>query len=233
MQHLTGQNILIVGASSGIGAGLFESAVRDGANVFTAGRQPISSSGHISFDALVDSFAVPTEWPEIFHGLVYCPGTVNLKPIHRLTQQDFLTDYQINVLGFVTVLQSMLPRLKKANGSSVVVFSTVAAQIGLGFHASIAAAKGGLQAMAKSLASELAPSQVRINVIAPSLTETPLVSGLLNSPEKMEASAKRHPLQRIGQIDDVVGAALFLLQNSNGWITGQTLTIDGGLSTLK
>jgi NAD(P)-dependent dehydrogenase (short-subunit alcohol dehydrogenase family) len=227
------KNILIVGASSGIGKTLAALCLEKGYSVYTAGRTEVKAHGFTHFDARESGIQIPESWPEVFHGLVYCPGTINLKPFHRLGQEDFLADYQINVLGFVQVLQVFLPRLKKANGASVVAFSTVAAQVGLGFHASISAAKGALQAMAQSLAAEWASAQIRVNTISPSLTETPLAANLLNSPEKKEASAKRHPLQKIGQAEDMAKAALFFLSDDSSWITGQNLVIDGGLSKIR
>jgi NAD(P)-dependent dehydrogenase (short-subunit alcohol dehydrogenase family) len=228
------KNILIIGASSGIGKALKIKLESSDYQIFTAGRSEVSSSGHTTFDAnSSDSFVYPMDWPGELHGLVYCPGTINLKPFPRLSQKDFLADFQVNVLGFVTILQACLPALKRSNCASIVVFSTVASNIGLSFHASIAAAKGGLQAMAISLASELAPNKIRVNVVAPSLTETPLASGLLNTPEKMEASAKRHPLQRIGNVNDMAAAAEYFLGDNASWITGQVLVVDGGMSKLK
>jgi len=228
------KNILIVGASSGIGEALFQKLQSQKINVFTAGRKNIRSAGHAEFDASSNQpFIYPSDWPTELHGIVYCPGTINLKPFSRLSFTDFLADYQVNVLGFVAVLQACLPALKKANGASIVVFSTIAASVGLSFHASISAAKGALQSMAVSLASELAPSQIRVNVVSPSLTQTPLAANLLNSPEKIEAASKRHPLQRIGNVDDMAAAAAFFLDESSSWITGQILGVDGGMSTLK
>jgi len=228
------KNILIVGASSGIGEALKAKLEASGSHVFTAGRRSLESAGHVEFDASKgEAFVWPASWPTEFHGLVYCPGTINLKPFARLTEKDFLSDFQVNVLGFVSVMQAALPALKRANGASVVVFSTVAAAIGLGFHASIAAAKGGLQAMAISLASELAPNQIRVNVVSPSLTNTPLAGSLLSTPEKVEASAKRHPLNRVGTPDDMASAAAYFLSEGATWITGQILQVDGGMSRLK
>jgi len=228
------KNILIVGASSGIGAELKIQLEREGNQVFSLGRKAVSSKGHLFFDATSeDAITIPEDWPDSFHGLVYAPGSILLKPFNRLVASDFRNDFQINVLGFVHVLQAFLPRLKKANGSSVVVFSTVAAKIGLGFHASISAAKGALEGLALSLASELSPSKIRVNAIAPSLTETPLAANLLNTPEKVEASSKRHPIQRIGTVNDMAAAARFFLSEDSSWITGQCLTIDGGLSKIK
>lgn len=228
------RNILLIGASSGIGRRLFEMLQADNCQVFTAGRNPVDSAGHLTWDATAsEPFTIPSEWPDVFDGMVYLPGTILLKPFHRLLATDFQQDFQVNVLGFAQCLQAMLPRLKKADGSSVVVFSTVAAKIGLGFHASISSAKGALEGLALSLASELAPSKIRVNVVAPSLTDTPLAAALLNTPEKAEASAKRHPLQRVGSVDDMASAARFFLSDGASWITGQSLAVDGGISKLK
>jgi 3-oxoacyl-[acyl-carrier protein] reductase len=227
-------NFLLVGASSGIGAALKTNLEKAGHRVYTMGRKPLESSGHLEFDALSATAPVfPSDWPEVFHGLAYMPGTIQLKPFHRSTSEDFQRDFQINVIGFVHSLQMLLPALKKAGSSSVVAFSTVAANTGLGFHAGISAAKGGLQSLCLSLASELAPSGVRVNCIAPSITDTPLASALLNTDEKREASAKRHPLGRIGKAEDMASAAAFLLSAEASWITAQLLGVDGGFSRLK
>lgn len=233
MGEKTEQNLLIVGASSGIGEQIFRQAKEKGIRVFTMGRRFVESDGHLFFDASSPSLDIPSDWPEYFSGLVYCPGTINLKSITRLTPNDFLSDFQINVLGFVSVIQAFLSKLKHADGSSVLVFSTIAANTGLGFHASISAAKGGLQSLAISLAAELASSKIRVNVIAPSLTDTPLAQNLLNSQEKREASAKRHPIQKVGSPAEVAKTALHLLGPDSGWITGQIISIDGGLGSLR
>ena len=170
--------------------------------------------------------------PDAIHGLVYCPGTINLKPFHRLTEADFLNDWQVNFMGAVKLLQWVLPKLKSAENSSVVLFSSVAATVGFPFHASISSAKAAIEGLTKSLAAELAPG-IRVNCIAPSLTQTGLAERLLNTPEKKEAAGQRHPLQRIGQPADIAGMVYFLLSDQSAWITGQVLHVDGGLSTLK
>jgi NAD(P)-dependent dehydrogenase (short-subunit alcohol dehydrogenase family) len=227
-------NFLLVGASSGIGAALKSALEKAGHRVYTMGRNPMESAGHLEFDASQSALpALPSDWPEVFHGLAYMPGTIQLKPFHRSTMEDFQRDFQVNVLGFVQVLQMLLPSLKKAQSSSIVAFSTVAANTGLGFHASISASKGGLQSLCLSLASELAPAGIRVNCIAPSITNTPLAASLLNTEEKKEASARRHPLGRIGKPEDAASAAAFLLSSESSWITGQVLGLDGGFSRLK
>ena len=227
-------NFLLAGASSGIGAALREKLESQGHRVYTIGRRPVVSSGHLLYDVLSpEQLQIPQEWPEVFHGLAYLPGSIQLKPFHRTTPEDFLADFQVNVLGFVKVLQAFLPSLKKAGSASVLAFSTVAANTGLGFHSSIAASKGGLQSLCFSLASELAPAGIRINCIAPSITDTPLAAALLNTEEKKEASAKRHALGRIGRPQDMSEAAAFLLSPESSWISAQVLGIDGGFSRLK
>ena len=135
-------------------------------------------------------------------------------------------------MGAIAVIQKLLPNLKQAETSSIVLFSTVAVQTGMGFHASIAASKGAIEGLARSLASEFAP-KIRVNCIAPSLTDTPLAERLLNSPEKREASAARHPLKAIGAPADIASAAAFLLSDQASWMTGQILHIDGGMSSVR
>ena len=165
-------------------------------------------------------------------GVVYFPGTINLKPFHRLTADDFINDFNINTLGAVAFAQAYLPNLKMAESSSIVFVSSVAAQTGLTFHSSIAMAKGALEGLTRALAAELAP-QIRVNCVAPSLVNTPLGEKFINTPEKIEQMQKRNPLQKIGQPEDVASAITYLLSSKSKWVTGQVLHIDGGISTLK
>ena len=165
-------------------------------------------------------------------GLVYFPGSITLKPFHRLTAEDFLRDFQVNCLGAAEAIRQALPSLKAAPSASIVLFSTVAAAQGMPFHASIAAAKGAVEGLGLSLAAELAPG-VRVTVIAPSLTDTPLAGPLLNSDAKREAAAKRHPLQRVGEPADVAELVAFLLSDAAAFMTGQILRPDGGLSSIR
>ncbi len=165
-------------------------------------------------------------------GLVYYPGTINLKPFGRLSAQDFMNDYAVNALGAVAFVQAYLANLKKSSAGSVVFMSSVAVQAGMPFHASIAMAKGALEGLTRSLAAELAPA-IRVNAVAPSLTDTPLGERFINTPDKAEAAQKRNPMKKIGSAEDVANVLTFLLSDKSGWITGQILAVDGGMSTLK
>jgi 3-oxoacyl-[acyl-carrier protein] reductase len=169
---------------------------------------------------------------EPLDGLVYFPGSINLRPFNRISEEDFMAEYKLNALGAVSVIQKYLANLKKAPSSSIVLISTVAATQGMPFHASISMAKSAIEGLTLALAAELAPN-IRVNAVAPSLTQTPLADKLLNSPEKVEASDKRHPLKRVGQAEDIANAIHFLLTEKSAWMTGQVLNVDGGMSTIK
>ncbi len=231
--NFKGKNILIIGASSGIGHALAKQLELGGATLFTASRTAPEgiTSTHTELDITgeIDDLQIPDE----LHGLVYCAGSINLKPFARLKMKDFENDFQINVLGAVKVIQHSLKALKKADTSSIVLFSTVASKVGMNFHASIATAKSAVEGLAQSLAAELASQNIRVNVLAPSLTDTPLAKSLLSTEDKKEASNKRHPLGRVGTAEDLASAAAFLLSDESTWITGQILGVDGGMGKIK
>lgn len=229
-------NYIVIGGSSGIGLALALRLKSAGNSVWVLSRtQPatLSEAGieYIEWDA-TQPFAV-AGLPDVVHGLAYCPGSITLKPFHGLKHDDFQKDLDINLFGAIKSIQGLLPALKKANGASVVLFSTVAVQTGMPYHASIAAAKGAIEGLTRSLAAEYAPAGIRTNAVAPSLTDTPLAGRLLASPEKQEAAAKRHPLGRVGQADDIAAMAAFLLGTESSWITGQILAVDGGMGSLN
>ncbi|GAB4034142.1 SDR family NAD(P)-dependent oxidoreductase [Spirosoma jeollabukense] len=233
---MQGKNILIIGGSSGIGYALANQLHQQGATLFTAGRRVPEGipATHMSWDVLQTPAAdALTQLPEVLHGLVYCPGTINLKPFHRLAIDDYRTDLEINVLGAVAAVHAAYVALKAAKGSSVVLFSTVAAKLGMGLHSSVSVAKSAVEGLTKSLAAEFAPSNIRVNAIAPSLTDTPLAKNLLSSDEKRESANKRHPLNRIGSPDDIASMAAYLLSDQASWVTGQIIGVDGGMGSIK
>ena len=227
------KNALLIGGNTGIGLESAKQLTSIGWNMTAAVRDsaPLTPLG-ISCQPF-DAERVPTlDLPDTLDGLVYCPGTINLKPFHRLSPDDFLRDFQINCLAAAQVIQQALPALKKSGNASIVLFSTVAVGTGMPFHASIAAAKGAVEGLTRSLAAELAP-KIRVNAIAPSLTDTPLAGTLLNSDAKRDAAADRHPLKQVGDPSDTARAVTYLLSAESSFMTGQVLALDGGLSSVK
>lgn len=227
------KHIALIGGTSGIGRATIDYLKSKGYVLHIACRSP-EKLADLGIAAQVFDASAPTPlvWPEKLDGLVYFPGTIQLKPFHRLTAEDFQKELQINLLGAVAALQSALPALKASGNASVVLFSTVAVTQGMPMHASIASAKGAVEGLTRSLAAEWAPV-IRVNAIAPSLTDTPLASSLLNSDLKKEASAKRHPLQRIGSATEFSEIVEFLLSDTARFMSGQIIHVDGGLSSLK
>lgn len=228
--------ILIIGASSGIGQQLAIQLATSGHRVFgtfhskpTTSETPNLTYHHCN---VLDEQPDFSFLPEAIDGLVYCPGSIMLKPFHRIKPADFLEDYQLQVIGAIKTIQAALPALKKGHQSSMVLFSTAAVQTGLNFHTLVSSSKGAIEGLTRALAAELAPS-IRVNCIAPSLTDTPMAATLLNTEEKRAANAFRHPLRRIGTPSDIAHMAEFLLTEKSGWITGQVLHVDGGISRLK
>ena len=228
------KNILLIGGSHGIGKELVVQLSKE-ATVYVASRTTDgledTNVTHIGFDVMTDELDVSL-LPEQLDGFVYCPGSIQLKPFKRLKPDAFEADMQLNFIGLVKSLQAVLPHLGKSSNASAVFFSTVAASIGMPFHTSVAAAKGAIESFAKALAAEYAPT-LRVNVIAPSLTDTPLAEKLLNSDAKKEKMGERHPLQRVGTSKDIAEMANFLLSDKSSWITGQVFAVDGGMSTLN
>jgi len=226
---------LIVGGSSGIGLQVTNQLAAAGHTVHaTYNTHTITSSGNIHYhniNVLDESINVDF-LPASIEGIVYCPGAISLRPFNRIASEDFIKDYNLQVVGAVKIIQAALPKLKESKNASIVLFSTVAVQVGLNFHSLVASSKGAIEGLTKALAAELAPT-IRVNCIAPSLTNTPLAASLLNSDQKMDANAQRHPLKRVGTPQDIANAVEFLLTDKSSWVTGQILSIDGGMSTIK
>ena len=226
---------IIIGASSGIGLQLAKTLAEKGDTVIgTYNSHPLGNSDNVTYHPLNVTAAELdlSFFPEVIDGIIYCPGSINLKPFGRIKAEDFLSDFNLQVGGLIKVLQYAFPALKKSEHAAVVVFSTVAVQLGLPFHSQVSASKGAIEGLTKALSAEWAPS-IRVNCIAPSLTDTPLAANLLNTDEKKAANALRHPLKKIGTASDIANMAAFLLSENAAWITGQIIHVDGGMSTLK
>lgn len=228
------KKIAIIGASKGIGMALATSLLEEGHQVFATYANTTPSFNHPNLTWAHHNVMSPEvlAFPEILDGLVYCPGTISLKPFNRFGPADFQADYQLQVLGAIQTIQTALPALKKSAQASIVLFSTVAVQQGLPFHTLVSASKGAIEGLTRALAAEFAP-KIRVNAIAPSLTNTPLAENLLNSDAKKEANGARHPLKRVGEPADVAALAAFLLGANATWITGQIMHVDGGISSLR
>lgn len=228
------KNILFIGGSYGIGLEAAKLLASEN-NLFIASRTKEGldeiNCTHLTFDASKDDIN-DLDLPETLDGLVYFPGSINLKPFKMLSPEIFQEEMNLNFFSLVKVVQALLPKLKNSEQASLIFFSTVAVKVGMPFHTSIAAAKGAIEGFAKSLAAEYAPS-FRVNVISPSLTDTKLSEKLLSNDAKREKMGERHPLKRVGTPNDIANAVSFLLSEKSSWMTGQILGIDGGLSTLN
>ena len=228
------KNILLVGGSTGIGYQISE-LLNEDHNIIVASRNigdlDSDQITHLEFDVLKDDIS-ELDLPDTIDGLVYCPGSIDLKPFKMIKPENFEEEMNLNFFGLVRSVRGVLDKLKNSDQASLVFFSTVAVKVGMPFHTNVAAAKGAIEGFAKSLAAEYAPS-FRVNVIAPSLTDTPLAEKLLSNDDKRKKMDQRHPLKRVGEPKDIANLAAFLLNENSSWITGQILGVDGGLSTIN
>lgn len=226
---------LVIGGATGIGAALVKELIADNHEVVAASRSIEAADlpagvQRITYD--VTNSETLEGLPDSLDGLVYCPGSIDLKPFKRIKMEDWQHEMQLNFFGAIGVLQQSLPLMKDSANASVVLFSTVAVQQGLPFHSSIAAAKGAVEGLVRSLAAEYAP-KIRFNAIAPSLVDTPLASNLLSNERKRESNAERNPLKKLGRPEDLAQMAAYLLSEKGQWITGQILKVDGGMSSIR
>lgn len=224
------KTIVIVGASRGIGNAIAQILSPEN-TIINISRNKADNLPEITnycLDVLSDDL------PEIdsIDALIYCPGSINLKPIGRLSLDDFKSDFEINVLGAVKTIQHFLPKLKNGKNPSILLFSTVAAKLGMPFHASIAAAKGAIEGITKSLGAELAPT-IRVNAIAPTVTNTELASKLLRNERMIENIKERHPLKKFLEPSEVASMAKFLISEDAKSISGQIFELDCGIVSFK
>lgn len=228
-------NYLVIGGPSAIDKALVKQLTDEEHMVYaTYNNNALEATNQLKvthFDVLSDVDMIDF-LPEILDGFVYCPGSIQLRPFSRIKPKSFVIDFELQVGGAIKTLQMALPLLKAAQSPSVVFFSTVAVQMGFNFHTQVAASKGAVEGITRSLAAELAPG-IRVNAIAPSLTDTPLAAKLLDSDEKREANAQRHPLKKIGSPENIAQMAAFLLSEKSSWITGQIIPVDGGKSSIN
>ncbi len=230
------KNYLIIGASSGIGKSLMEMLAQDENEIwgtfYKNELQKDLPNAHFHYINVLDESIDFSFLPDVLDGLAYCPGSINLKPFGRIKLEDFQKDYELQLLGAVKCIQLLLPRLKKSAQASIVLFSTVAVQTGFGYHSIVSSSKGAVEGLCRALAAELAPN-IRVNCVAPSITDTPLAANLLGTEEKRNANAVRHPLKKIGTAQDIANLAAFLISDKSGWITGQVYQVDGGISSVR
>jgi len=228
------KNYLVIGGSSGIGKEISELLSKKNI-VFSTSRNELNESNqnirHIKYDVLEDELD-PGLLPNQIDGFVYCPGTINLRPFRSLKLETFRSDLELNLIGAIKTLQIILTRLQQSPSSSIIFYSTVAVKTGMPFHSSVSSSKSALEGLTKSLAAEFAP-KIRVNCIAPSIVDTPLANKFLNTEDKIEKAAARHPLNKIGTAKEIAQLTQYLLDEKSKWITGQIINIDGGISSVK
>lgn len=223
-------NILIIGGSTGIGAAIIQQLNAAGHRTISINRNGITEANECHACDVLNDELPPLSTP--ISSIIYLPGSINLKPFRSLKVEDFQNDINVNFFGAVRVIQKYQSQLNESTSPSIVLFSTVAVQTGMAFHASVAAAKGAVEGLTRSLAAEFAP-RIRVNCIAPSLTDTPLANRLIDTETKMSAASERHPLKKIGRPQDVASLAVWLASDQSQFVTGQIFKMDGGMSSIK
>ncbi len=229
-------NFVVVGGSKGMGLAIVKRLAAGGNHVTVLSRTAeqlaeIDNVTHVAVDVTKDDITADM-LPESINGLAYCPGSINLRSFRALKPEVYREDFELNVVGAVKTISAALKAMKAAGSSSVLLFSTVAVGQGMARHASIAASKGALEGLARTLAAELSP-HVRVNCIAPALTDTPLTERFFSDEAKAATIAANYPLARTGTVDDMAALGCFLLNGESSWITGQVLGVDGGMSTVR
>ena len=225
------RHILIIGGTKGIGKAIIDLLIEE--NMITCMSRNVSdynheNYNHIQLEVTLDNF------PDLekIDSLVYCPGSINLKPISTLSIEDFRNDFELNVIGAVKSIKKYLPLLKKGENPSILLFSTVATKLGMPYHASVSASKSAIDGIVKTLGAELAP-KIRINAIAPTITNTELASKILRNEKVLENMIERHPLKKILSANEVAKMAKFLISQDGSSISGQIINMDAGIVSFK
>ena len=225
------RKIIIIGGSKGIGKAITESLLSNH-KVINISRTPPEfehqNLSHHSCDILTDDLPLI----EDADGLIYCPGSINLKLFNRLSVEDFRTDFEINVIGAVKTIQAYTKALSQSESPSIILFSTVATKLGMPFHASVATAKSAVEGLTKSVAADLAP-KIRVNAIAPTITNTNLAAKFLRNERMIESTIQRHPLKKYLEPTEVAAMASYLLSDLSKSISGQIFNLDCGIVSLK
>ncbi len=236
-------NIIVMGANGGAGENIALRFAKTGHDVYATMQDPDKASVEMRIHAkkimpvdVTNAAAMDSAFSEFsetnpVHGFAYCIGSIDLMSLKASRDENFTKAFEVNVLGAVRALR-LLERALKAGQGSVVLFSSIAVYQGFTNHAVIGAAKGAIEGLAKSLAAEWA-GQVRVNVIAPSLTDTALAKPFTASPQMREAIEKMHPVPRLGTAEDIGAMAQYLMGSQSGWVTGQIMRVDGGRSALR
>lgn len=225
------KNILIVGGSKGIGEQVLSEMILENHIINLSRSLPEISNTNLT-NYTVDILSDELPDLEKLDSIVYCPGSINLKPITRLSLQDFRDDFEINLIGAVKTIQKYLPLLKRSNSGSIVLFSTVATKLGMPYHSSVAASKSAVDGLVKTLGAELAP-KIRVNAVAPTITKTDLASKILRNDKIIENMAERHPLKKILVPNEVAKMVKFLISDDSSSISGQTFNLDAGIVSFK
>ncbi|MEL0009913.1 MAG: SDR family oxidoreductase [Flammeovirgaceae bacterium] len=226
------KNVLVIGGSKGIGKELVNSQLDKGNRCYNFSRTESGINNQNLIEEKIDILNDDLPDIENIDSVIYCPGSINLKPILQLKEEDFVNDFNINVLGAVKTVKTYLNNLKKGDDPSLLFFSTVAVGQGMPFHSSVSVAKAGVEGLTKSLAAELAPT-IRVNCIAPTITRTDMAKRILRNEKIEENIANKHPLKKICEAKDISVMADFLISPNAKNITGQIMRVDGGMSTLK
>ncbi len=228
------KKVLVIGGSSGIGKEIVEILSKDNLVISTS-RNDLNGTNenitYLKYNVLEEALN-PKILPDQIDGFVYCPGTINLRPFRSLKLETFRSDLELNLIGAIKTLQIILPKLQQSPSASIIFYSTVAVKTGMPFHSSVSSSKSALEGLTKSLAAEFAP-KIRVNCIAPSIVNTPLANKFLNTEDKIEKAAARHPLNKIGTAKEIAQLTQYLLDEKSKWITGQIINIDGGISSVK